>query len=270
MSESMKSYENEEALRRALEESKREYQKMIEEQELQRAIRESNEEAELEAAMQRLLAETAPAPATSVPKQEVTAAGHAFVFECDRYRGHWEMQDDAKCGLHALRAIAWSKQLNTAERFDRFMAATKDGLLGAEGTCNMVNIDSILMQLPRFGLDYRQMASKSTIRIDPSSDLGINQSQVRSNIRDPPNNLRGYIINVQKPVPHWYTIRRGHQRDCFYNLDSLQNKQQAMTSISKEEVMDRIFGSRDFVTPAAVYEVTTIIRDGRFTMPRLM
>lgn len=190
----------------------------------------------------------------------VTQDGHSFM-SCPVYDGYWEPQDDLKCGLHALRAIVYTKQYRQRDPSNwitKFRRVTERSLQRHEGTCQFLDINSIDKELPKYGLRNVYIAPDYKFRIDAN-----NLSDVISHIKYPAATLRGYLVNSGA---HWFAIRRGQKANCWYNLDSRkQSEAKARRAITQEAVI------RIMEKAVMVKEIHVIPNaDGKFVAPRLL
>ena len=198
----------------------------------------------------RLSLEDTPPPL----KKPRVESGKGWIFPtCGPYNGHWEKQKGAQCGLHALRAITWTKQLERKD-MNKFFAVTKKGIQKwNKGTCEWSNADPIVNTMALFNLSHTRIDNKPW--------------EIENDMANPPKNLRGYIINIPDPIPHWFAIRRGIGQGCYYNLDSYARD--AKTAIKKKDVIDIVLGRNGKVKPKAIYKVTANIKGNKYDFPNM-
>jgi len=180
-------------------------------------------------------------------KQVVTVGSEGYT--CKDYEGYWESQFSAYCGLHALRAICYSKNMLTVKKWqERFLKKTKELVEESEKKlnpsrtyfCEYISNDTMVNVMKEFGL---QLFEYTKYSIYPALQ----------NIRKPPPYLRGYVIQKYYPTgntnkkgepimaSHWYTIRRSGRAnnvDCWYDLDS--NNKEYNKPISNGDVIRKV------------------------------
>ena len=105
--------------------------------------------------------------------------------------------------------------------------------------CENLNMETMLLVMQKYGLESQH------VDLRPGGAAELNLTKVESNIFNPQDNLRGYLINkrTKHGNHHWYAIRKGTQEDkgCWYNLDSWKReKEDAISAISAPEVFKHI------------------------------
>ena len=181
------------------------------------------------------------------PQVKVTVGSEGYT--CKDYEGYWESQFSAYCGLHALRAICYSKNMLTVKNWqEKFLKKTKglveelEKKLNPSRTyfCEYISNDTMVNVMKEFGL---QLFEYTKYSIHPALQ----------NIRKPPPYLRGYVMQKYYPTgntnkkgepimaSHWYTIRRSGRAnnvDCWYDLDS--NNKEYNKPISNGDVIRKV------------------------------
>ena len=173
------------------------------------------------------------------PQLQVTVSSKGYT--CKDYRGHWEPQYSMQCGLHALRMICYSKHV---KNIDEFLKDVQKQVRNSEQSnpyCENLNVDTMMLVMQKYGLESQYV----DLRPEPEGKAELNLTKVESNIFNPQDNLRGYLINkhTKNGNQHWYVIRKGTKEDksCWYNLDSWnQEKEDAISAISAPEVLKHI------------------------------
>lgn len=181
------------------------------------------------------------------PKQVVTVGSEGYT--CKEYEGYWERQHSMQCGLHALRMICYSKHVKNISDFiedvqEKIQNLQADvpgyGIVEQNKPhCENLNMETMLLVMQKYGLESQH------VDLRPGGAAELNLTKVESNIFNPQDNLRGYLINkrTKHGNHHWYAIRKGTQEDkgCWYNLDSWKReKEDAISAISAPEVFKHI------------------------------
>ena len=177
------------------------------------------------------------------PQEKLTVGSEGYT--CKDYRGYWEAQFSMQCGLHALRMICYSKHVKNLSEFvkdvqkqvqDLRVVVPGYGIAEQSNPhCENLNVETLRLVMKKYGLESQY------VDLRPEGTAELNLTKVKSNIFDPQDNLRGYLINkrTKHGNQHWYVIRKGTREDknCWYNLDSWnQEKKDAISAISAPDV----------------------------------
>ena len=219
------------------------------EEAIKRSLRDAEEIEELTKALERSMLDEIRRKRLEKfdPQVQVTVSSKGYT--CKDYEGYWESHFSAYCGLHALRAICYSKKMLTVKKWqERFLKKTKELVEELEKKlnpsrtyfCEYISNDTMVNVMKEFGL---QLFTYTKYSIYPALQ----------NIRKPPPYLRGYVIQKYYPTgntnekgepimaSHWYTIRRSgsaNNVDCWYDLDS--NNKEYNKPISNGDVIRKV------------------------------